>query len=174
MSAKDGLDIRTGWVNMNFEAELKKLRTLYIEATPNQRLRVIQDRLKNLHQGPNLLVVYVSALEGFARCITMHQHGSSKEELTAIYPRYRNMGLEELVTKYLQTKKELAPSSFFGPETWEMVKYSISFRNLLVHECTYLGQNKYPQLIHACEQALGLLAKLEGLNFERPGQPELV
>ena len=157
---------------MNYEAESKKLRTLYIEATPNQRLRVIQDRLKNLYQGPNLLVVNVSALEGFARCITMHQHGSSKEELTAIYPRYRNMGLEELITKYLQAKNELAPS-FFGQKTWEMVKYSISFRNLLVHECTYLGQNKYPQLINACEQALGLLAKLEGLNFERPIPHEL-
>lgn len=137
----------------------------YIEATPSQRLRVIQDRLKNLHQGPNLLVVYVSAIEGFARCIAMHQHGSSKGELSSIYPQYQYMGLEALVAKYLQSKNGVTPSSFFGQETWDLIKYSVSFRNLLVHECTYLGQNKYPQLICACELVLKMLAELEGLSL---------
>ncbi len=45
----------------DLEAHLKDLRTLYINATPRQRLRVAKDRLNHLSSGPNILIQVVSA-----------------------------------------------------------------------------------------------------------------
>ncbi|KFN52141.1 hypothetical protein N790_12660 [Arenimonas malthae CC-JY-1] len=34
---------------------------------------------------------------------------------------------------------------------------------MLVHECTYLGQDKYPQLHQACQDVLDKLTGLAGI-----------
>jgi hypothetical protein len=152
---------------MDYEAHLEQLRELYIKATPRQRLGIAVQRISNPDHGPNLLVAYVSALEGFARCLAMHQEGQSKTELCAIYPKYRNMSTEQLITEYLQKKIDSDPLSFFGQGIWKMIRYAVKYRNLLAHECTYLGQDKHSDLIAACAQALRKLADVEGLEFER-------
>lgn len=150
---------------MEYEAHLKQLRKLYIEATPSQRLNIAFQRISNQDHGPNLLVAYVSALEGFARCIAMHQHCQTKAELSAIYPEFRNKSTEQLINQYLQRKIGADPTSFFGQDVWDMIGYAVRYRNLLAHECTYLGQDRYPDLIAACGDALKKLANLEGLEF---------
>jgi hypothetical protein len=45
--------------------------------------------------------------------------------------------------------------------------YAVDYRNLLAHECTYLGLDKFPSLIEACEAVLEKLARLGGLNAKR-------
>jgi hypothetical protein len=150
---------------MDYRAHLIELRKDYIEATPNQRLHIALQRISNPDHGPNLIVIYVSAIEGFARSLAMHQEGHSKADLSAIYAKYRNMCAERLIELYLQKKINKDPQSYFGNEIWEKVGFAVDYRNLLAHECTYLGQDKYPDLIEACKQVLGKLAKLEGLEF---------
>ena len=56
---------------MNYEVRLKPLRKKYIEATLSQRLHVALQRIKGSGDGPDLLVAYVSAIEGFARSLAM-------------------------------------------------------------------------------------------------------
>jgi hypothetical protein len=147
---------------MDYKSDLKKLRESYIKATPMQRLCIAWQRIVNPGHGPNLLVAYVSAVEGFARSLAMHQEAHTKEKLSLIYPKYRNKNIEELITQYLQSKIDLDPETFFGTETWRKLRFAISYRNLLAHECTYLGQNKYPDLLNACKE---VLTKLEGLQY---------
>lgn len=149
---------------MNYREHLEALRKDYIEATPSQRVHVASQRINNPDHGPNLIVAYVSAIEGFARSLAMHQEGHTKSELSAIYPKYRNMSAEKLIELYLQKKINLAPHAYFGNEIWEKVGFAIGYRNLLAHECTYLGQDKYPDLIDACKQVLKKLITLEGLQ----------
>ena len=92
---------------MDYRAHLDSLRKDYIEATPSQRFHIAGQRIDNPDHGPNLLVIYVSAIEGLSRSLVMHQEGHSKSELSIIYPKYRNMGAEKLIEQYLQSTSHL-------------------------------------------------------------------
>jgi len=150
----------------DYEKHLSDLRQAYIEATPDQRLHIALQRIKHPDGGPNLLIAYVSGLEGFTRSLVIHQEARSKAELAAIYEKYRRKKLEELISEYLQKKINKKSESYFGTPIWQRVVFAISYRNLLAHECTYLGQETYPDLIAACECVLQKLAELEGLEFK--------
>ena len=148
----------------DFEAELSQLRRSYIEATPRQRLSIAQRRMRFPEHGPNVLVASVSAVEGFARCLAMHRRANTKPELSAIYPAYRFKGAEDLISEYLSDRKLGEPADFFGNDTWELFKFAVEYRNLLAHECTYLGQDLSPALVEACRSVLNGLAVSQGLN----------
>ena len=148
------------------ESHLAELRSLYIEATSRQRLSVAKQRILNPEQDPNRLIAYVSAVEGFARSLCMHLRAKSKPELSAVYSEYRMRGAEDLVLEYLTKKGFDAPESEFGADAWELFRYAVQYRNLLAHECTYLGLDKSPALVDACRTVLRKLAAHEGLNAD--------
>ena len=154
----------------DYKAHLSELRKIYIEATPEQRLNIASQRINNPSDGCNMLVAYVSALEGFARCIAMHQEAHSKAELSTIYPAYRKLDAKRLVERYLQKRIKKGAQSYFGRDIWEKIGFALDYRNLIAHECTYLGQDRYPALIRACEHVLRKLAELEGLSGSIPGR----
>lgn len=56
------------------------------------------------------------------------------------------------------------PAVYFIGDTWQLFGHAVEFRNLVVHESTYLGQDKYPSLVEASEKVLSALIKLGGLN----------
>jgi hypothetical protein len=58
-------------------------------------------------------------------------------------------------------------ATFFGEDTWKCFVYAVDYRNLLVHECTYLGLDVFPSLIEACEAVLNKLEKLAGSYAKR-------
>lgn len=154
-----------------YEAHLAELRKLYVEATPRQRYGMGRNRIKNPEHGPNVLVACVSAVEGLARSLAMHQDALSrvkapevKAELAAIYPQYKRKGAEELIEQYLKGVGLPGPSQYFGEATWERLHYAIAYRNVLAHECTYLGQDRSPALIEACQEVLHKLAAAGGLK----------
>ena len=148
------------------EKHLAELRRSYVEALPKQRLSVAKQRISNPHHDPNRLIAYVSAAEGFARSLCMHQRGQTKQELSALYPGYERRGPQGLIGEYLTAKGLGAPSEHFGAETWRLFGYAVDYRNLLAHECTYLGQDRSPSLIDACRKVLQTLARDEGLNAD--------
>ena len=115
---------------------------------------------------PNRLIAYVSAVEGFARSLCMHLRAKNKAGLSAIYPEYRLRGAEELVREYLNAKGITTPESHFENGVWDHFRYAVQYRNLLAHECTYLGLDKSPALVEACRTVLRKLAKHEGLNID--------
>jgi hypothetical protein len=152
----------------DYKTHLNELRKFYIEATPGQRLHVASERINNSGHGRNLLIAYVSSLEGFARCIVMHQKAHTKTYLSTIYPIYKWSDAKSLIEEYLLTRVQKDALSYFGQDIWEKIGFAVEYRNLLAHECTYLDQDIFVDLIQACDHVLRKLAKLEGLNFTLP------
>ena len=145
---------------IDYEAELAAIRDAYVCATPRQRLHIIRQRLSDHHFGPNRLVTAVSAVEALARTLAMHASCATKVEMSANYSKYRNRKPEGLIRDYLETKGIADPKAFFAEDTWQLFGYAVQYRNLLAHECTYLGMDKFPSLIEACEEIVSALAKL--------------
>jgi len=83
------------------EKHLAFLRKTYIESLPKQRLSIAKQRIKNPEHDPNRLISFVSAVEGFARSLCMHQRARTKAELSAIYPEYCKRSAKSLIVEYL-------------------------------------------------------------------------
>jgi hypothetical protein len=145
---------------VDYDAELASIRARYVQASPRQRLAIIRQRLSDHHFGPNRLVTAVSAVEALARSLAMHASVGAKSELTDIYSKYSHRKPEGLIREYLEIKGVADPKAFFAEDTWQLFGYAVRYRNLLAHECTYLGLAKFPSLIEACEDVLSALAKL--------------
>ncbi len=152
---------------IDYDADLATMRARYISATPRQRLSIIRQRLDDHHFGPNRLVTAVSAVEALARSLAMHAIASSKNELAELNPRYSHRKPEGLIREYLESKGISDPSAFFAEDTWQLFGYAVKYRNLLAHECTYLGLEKFPSLIEACEDVVSALAKLGRIREPR-------
>lgn len=148
------------------EKHLAFLRKRYIESLPKQRLSIAKQRIKNPEHDPNRLIAFVSAVEGFARSLCMHQCARTKAEVSAIYPEYSKRSAKSLIVEYLNERSLGEASSHFGERTWQLFGYAVQYRNLLAHECTYLGSDKSQELIEACRAVLRVLAKDEGLNAD--------
>ena len=93
----------------------------------------------------------------------MHAKGRTKAQLKQLYGKYRHRETKSLVAEYLASRGHDSPSDFFGPDTWRKFGYAVSYRNMLVHECTYLGQDKYPHLSQACQVVLDKLTGLASI-----------
>ena len=157
--------------NAEYDKDLADLRKIYVEALPRQRYSIAQQRIKHPEHGPNVLVACVSAVEGLARSLTMHRHTigekdllAIKAKLSSIYPDYKRKGAEDLIAEFLSGAKLPPPASFFGGDTWELFLYAIDYRNVLTHECTYLGNDRSLPLIEACNIVLHKLAAAAGLK----------
>ena len=131
-------------------SELEQLRSLYVASTPRQRAHVSKQRLANAHANPNRIVTHVSAVEALARSLAMHSHAKSKAELKAIYPRFRTWEAHNLVAECFMRRLGKKPAEVLGRETWSTFRLAVNYRNLLVHECTYLNNEKFEPLFEAC------------------------
>ena len=152
---------------LDYKTDLERLRRSYVEAEARQRWRIAQQRTRNLHHGANQLIAAVSAVEGFARSIVVARGAASKAERWTLYGEYRNKSAEELVTEYLERRS--LPK--FDDETWRLFGFAVEYRNLLVHECTYLGDDLATPLINACFVVLHSLAESQGLaEAEKPAK----
>lgn len=149
---------------LDYATELASIRATYVESRPAQRLHILSQRLANPEHGPNLLVTHVSAVEAFARSLAMHRKAKTKTELRALYPTYRNRKVDDLLSEYLADLEQGSPDEVFGETVWQLFGHAVTARNLLVHECTYLGQDKYLQLMDACDSIINTLCKLSGLS----------
>jgi hypothetical protein len=96
-----------------------------------------------------------------------HVGATSKDDLRDAYPRYKNWTAKTLVREYLAKRGVTDPSAFLEEDNWSLFGYAVEFRNLLVHECTYLGLDKFPSLIAACEVVLEKLVKLGNVRDRR-------
>lgn len=134
---------------MDYAAHLKDLRESYYRSYPNQRVNVAKQRIANPEHGPNLLVTHVSAIEGLLRSLVVWGGSESERPDEDTYNKYKNWGVDSLYKEY---KKQAKCGDLVSETTYQLVGYAVAYRNILAHECTYLGQDKYPQLIAACEE----------------------
>lgn len=152
---------------IDYVAELAKMREAYASAMPWQRLAVIRLRLKDHHFGPNRLVTTVSAVEGLARSLALRAKAKSKDSMLKLYPRYRDRPPKSLIEEYLASKGIKDLDEFFGEDTWRLFAYAVNYRNLIAHECSYLGLDTFPSLIEACEHVLEKLVQAARLRGKR-------
>jgi hypothetical protein len=150
--------------DIDYMAELINIRENYVTVNPRQRLSVIRQRLEDHHFGPNRLITAVSAAEALARSLAMNHRASTKVELKKLYSKYRDRSPKTLVHEYLKDKGVSDAKAFFEEDNWQLFGYAVEYRNLLAHECTCLGLDKFPSLIEACEAVVNKLAKLGGIR----------
>ena len=148
---------------VDYGEELTTLREVYISAFSQARLNIIHKKLECAEIGASRLVTIVSGVEALARSLVVHHKAQPKNEIGTIYKKYRLEKPEELVKLILKFNGHSTPSNYYKEDTWVLFKYAVEFRNLIVHECTFLGQDKYPSLIAACEEVLDSLIKFENL-----------
>ena len=147
----------------DYEEHLRTLRETYVRSYPRQRLNIAKQRIDNPCHGPNLLVTYVSAIEGILRSLVVWKETVSDRPEAETYNRYKRYGVCQLYERYLQ-QHDLESEAIISAEKYEQVGYAVEYRNLLAHECTYLGQNTYPDLIDACQEFLSGLCAHAGID----------
>ena len=149
---------------LNYVTELSDLRSVYVSANPQSRLYVIRQRLAQSEIGPTRLVTIVSAVEALARSLAVHASAKQGLEIARVYDDFRYEKPEALVREVLNKYGRYDPKTYFKEDTWSLFLSAVGFRNLIVHECTYLGQDKYPSLIEASEDVLNALINLGDLR----------
>ena len=147
-----------------FEEHRTGLRATYVGSAPRLRLKVALDRLAFPEHEPNLLITRVSAVEALARSLLVHHIASAGESVDKVYARYRLAGPEALLEAYLSSVTSKSACQFFGQDSWEQFQHAVQYRNLLVHECTYLHPDTARPLIETCRTILRQLAEAAGLS----------
>ena len=139
-----------------------ELRELYVKATLRQRYRVALDRIEYAHLGPSLFVNVMAALEGFARAVALKKALERGDAVGTAYNRIRNLGPVELLTLHVCPAYDTTPAAAFGDDAWEKLPDAVRFRNLLVHEATFLHGGTCDTLIGASQHILTRLAEMSG------------
>lgn len=145
--------------------ELEALRSTYALSRPSQRLVVLRQRLARAEaeSGATRLVTLVSAVEALARSLLVHAPGRPPASAHFRYQQVRLKSPVDLVGDVFRLYASHPPEDRLGKETWGLFELAAQYRNLVVHECTYLGPDKYPRLIAASEQVLEALSEVGGL-----------
>lgn len=141
----------------------KVIRRTYVASSPKQRLHVIAQRLGHKDSGPNNLVTAVSAVEALARSIVVHHPLRPDKDVQEMYQLYRTKGAEELLLWIMYLQGSQHPDEFYGEDNWQLLKYAVTYRNLVAHECTYVGDDKSVSMIAACKEILVKLAAIAGV-----------
>ena len=154
------------WKNpeVDYKAELRTIRKTYVASTAKQRLRVIGQRLGYKDSGPNNLVTAVSAVEALSRSMVLRHIAKGADDLQAKYHSFRYKGAEELLLFIMAFQGGDDPTAFYGEDNWELLEYAVAYRNLVTHECTYVGDDESPSMIQACREILVQLASIAGVD----------
>ena len=153
-------------MNAELASHPEELQRLYAVATPAARLRAIKQRLASAHGelGTTRLVTLVSAVEAMARSLVVHSAGRPTSTAEMRHRQYRATGPVELVEEVLRLRGAVRGVQHFDVEAWELFEVATRYRDLIVHECTYVGQDRHPHLIAATEAVLRGLIELSGLE----------
>lgn len=143
-----------------------ELQRAYAVATPAARLRVIKQRLASAHgeMGSTRLVTVISAVEALARSLVVHASGRPSATAEMRHRQFRNVGPLELVDEVLRLRGAGVGAQHFERDDWELFEVAVRYRDLIVHECTFVGQDRHPHLIAAAETVLRGLVELAGLE----------
>jgi len=146
---------------VDYVSELDRIRSIYLHSTPKQRYQIIEDRIEDdQFNGPNKLVTMVSAVEAFLRCLLIHASTHNDADRSTKYLEYRHASVKKMLPLVFNTFSISDPRGYLGEDTLELLEHAVDYRNMLVHDCTYLGGDKFPAMIEACEEVLEVLATL--------------
>jgi hypothetical protein len=138
------------------EMHEEKLRQMYIATLPAKRWGTIKQRLASPESGPNLLIIYVSAVEALARSIAVHS--STAPEIA--YKKLKFQRAKDLLEIVAEKRLQKTASDVFGAQDFESFECAEKYRDLLVHECTSLRQGFTGEMIQVCDRILTRLRKI--------------
>lgn len=142
-----------------------ELHRAYAVATPAARLRVIRQRLASAQaeMGTTRLVTMVAAVEALARSLVVHASGRPSSTAEMRHRQFRATAPVELVEEVLRLRGAARGAQHFTDD-WQLFEVATRYRDLIVHECTYVGQDRLPHLIAAADAVLRGLIELAGLD----------
>lgn len=140
------------------ETHEAELRRQYIKASPSSRWSIIEQRLSYPDARPNLLIARVAAVEALARSIALHSNNSTPTE--SDYKVLKHKRCKELLERVALVKSGIHADQVFGIDDLENLQCAEKYRDLLVHECTFLGQGYSADLISACDRIIERLRAL--------------
>lgn len=149
---------------VDYPAELLSLRKVYIASAPQQRYEIIKRRLAHEEIGPVRMCTMVSAVEALARSIVLQHEVDQGADRDAAYKKIWRDGPQKLTERALALHGTTVESVGFAGDAWALFLLATEFRNLVMHECTYLGQDKFPSLIAGADNVLMVLARTAGLD----------
>jgi hypothetical protein len=148
----------------NPKIHIKELRKQYYLATPKQRFNVAKKRLDNPDSAPNNLIQAVSATEGFARSGAIHILATfKKSKLKWAYDQLEKKGPEFLIENCICPYLGKTPQELFGKKHWDNFQLAIQYRNLLIHEATFLNLKIARPLIKSTETVFNKLGQTLGV-----------
>lgn len=161
ISAIIGLVIKRGVVFMiqEFEDHLLELRHLYKEATFKQRYHVACQRIETPDCWPNQLCNHVSALEGVARALAMDYLIKTGSGLDEAYAQVAYKPVTQIIEQVICRKAKKTPQELLR-DRWEDLQYAEKYRNLLIHESTFLRQDYAARLVDACKEVMKILSEM--------------
>lgn len=146
------------------EKWLPELREIYAMSALTSRLNVIRQRLAHAQKeiGPHHLVTCVSSVEAFARSRIIHWDKPGEAVVRSAYKKWKRSDPEALLKEVARLHGRGTAKEAF--DQWEQFKVAVAARNLIVHECTFLGGDKYPMLIDACMSVLSQMVAWAGID----------
>jgi hypothetical protein len=153
-------------MSVQFQDPPDELRRAYAMATPAARFRVIKQRLASVHgeMGATRLVTMVSAVEALARSLVVHSIGRPPHTAEMRHRQVRDTGPIELVEEVLRLRGAAGPVAHFEGGAWELFVVAARYRDLIVHECTFVDADRLGPLISAADAVLRGLVELAGLE----------
>lgn len=143
-----------------------ELQRAYAVATPAARLRAIRQRLASVHgeMASTRLVTLVAAVEALARSLVVHSFGRPPSTAEMRHRQFRDLGPLELAEEVLRLRGVARAALYFENDTWPRFEAAVQYRDLIVHECTFIGPDQSGQLITAADTVLRGLIALAGLE----------
>ena len=143
-----------------------ELQRAYAMATPAARLRAIRQRLASAHaEMPSTrLVTVVGAVEALARSLVVHSFGRPPQTAEMRHRQFRDTSPLELVQEVLRLRGVGAATLHFADDAWHGFEAAVRYRDLIVHECTFVGQDRLGHLIEDADAVLRGLIELAGLE----------
>jgi hypothetical protein len=159
----------TAAMSVQFQDHPDELQRAYAMATPAARFRVIKQRLASVHgeMGSTRLVTMVSAVEALARSLVVHSLGRPLHTAEMRHRQVRDTGPVDLVEEVLRLRGAGGAGAHFESDAWELFLTAVRYRDLIVHECTLVGQDRLGALISAADTVLRGLVELAGLEGPR-------
>ena len=156
----------------HFKQHVVRLRETYVRSRPWQRAWVARQRMQHPGVTANVLIASVSAAEGMARAILLMLQTKPDSDVMRLYSRIRNDSPKDLLAK-IAALKSSTPAKVFGNETVRLFRWAVEYRNLLIHEATFLNQADGSWLINAAQEVFLKLEEIgrdSGLRtYGRPG-----
>lgn len=141
------------------ELSAKELREAYKKGSLKQRHSVARQRMENPEHGPNIVVNSFAAFEGYARAVAVKVLVESGTTPNAAYDFHRNHDATELIEKHICPAFRTSPAKLFG-SAWNDIPDAVSYRNVLVHDATYLNNATCKRLISSLRHCFDRLAAL--------------